>query len=110
MNHKKELDVKSVHRFTENANMKFRPTFYKTPHEITHSNSSVVSKVSSIFGNFFANSFKPNPKIATNPSQNKTYTKSAIVEGSPSKNKSLVQSRSKISEPASNGESPLRID
>ncbi len=29
MSHKKELQVKSVHRFTENANMKFRPLFYK---------------------------------------------------------------------------------
>ena len=30
MNHKKELEAKSVHRFTDNAAMKFRPIYYKT--------------------------------------------------------------------------------
>jgi hypothetical protein len=62
MSHKKELEAKSVHRFTDNATMKFRPIYYKSETQASQSgNSSMVNKVSQILGNFFgSNSNKKN--------------------------------------------------
>lgn len=68
----------------------------------------MVGKVSQILGNFFANRFKPSPNPAEN--KNKTFTKSAIVEPSPSKNKSLGSSRKGSSIQGENGESPSRAE
>ena len=42
---KKEMEVKSVHRFTDNATMKFRPIHFNLPKDQAAQKASVVDKV-----------------------------------------------------------------
>lgn len=114
MNNKKVLDVKSVHKFTENAHMKFRPTHFELPLVQPPPSQGVVSKFSSIFTNFISNRFTPQKNAApTDSSSNsRLYSKSAIIESQPdNKNRSYIEPRSAVSkiEEPSGSPSPSRV-
>jgi len=73
--------------------MKFRPSFYQPTLPTNSHEEGVVNKVSSILANFFGRSNIEPKRSASNSvvGQNKTYSKSAIIENtSPNKNKSYI--------------------
>jgi hypothetical protein len=60
---KKDQPSKCVHRFTENALMKFRPLNYQTSHnEKSEPNRSFMNTVSSILGGLFKGGSNTLPK------------------------------------------------
>jgi hypothetical protein len=78
---KKDSLEKSVHRFTENALMRFRPQFYQQGSEIKENSSGgVVNAVSNILGGFFRTGPATQTKaIKGNVQGNRTYQQSIIL-------------------------------
>ncbi len=85
---KKQETQKAVHRFTENAHMKFRPLHYQ-PSKQGHSQpkEGFTSTVSKILGGLF----QSNPsKTGQRSSKNVTFLKPSPSERSGGKNRSSI--------------------
>ena len=86
---KKEVSDRIVHRFTDNAHMRFRPTNYHL-HQHKPPNNSFSSTVSNILGGLFKSRAPQQP--SSKESSNRTLNKSASSRGL-SKNKSTIIQR-----------------
>jgi hypothetical protein len=88
----KEISEKIVHRFTENAHMRFRPTNFEA-HQPRSSGGSLVHTFSNILGSLFKSRAPPGTQKGKS-GKSKTFGKGSDSDKGLSKNKSTLLPRS----------------